>query len=54
MAQIKRDEFKEIFLEIEKEILNKNIQQIDDRLIDKIFVICGCNDKTEPLHVPNS
>ena len=51
MAQIKRDEFKKIFLEIEKEILNKDIH---DRLIDKIFVICDCNDKTEPLHVPNS
>ena len=54
IAQIKRDEFKKIFLEIVKEVLNKSIQQINDRLIDKIFIICNCNNKAKTLHVPNS
>ncbi|PKK65362.1 hypothetical protein RhiirC2_68609 [Rhizophagus irregularis] len=35
-----------------KEMLNKSVQQINDQLINKIYIICDC--KTKLLMVPNS
>ncbi|RGB41976.1 hypothetical protein C1646_791690 [Rhizophagus diaphanus] len=43
IGQIKEQEVKELFSDIIKEVVfNKTIQQINDRLIGKIFTICGC------------
>ncbi|PKY55213.1 hypothetical protein RhiirA4_448306, partial [Rhizophagus irregularis] len=51
--QIKEKEIKELFSDIIKEMIFKTIQQIDDRLIDKIFMICGC-ESNKLLEVPNT
>ncbi len=52
IAHIKRDVFKKLFSDIVKDTLNKNVQQINDQFINKIFIICDC--KPNALHVPNS
>ncbi|UZO21060.1 uncharacterized protein OCT59_013464 [Rhizophagus irregularis] len=53
--KIKEKEIKELFSDIIKEMIFKTIpiQQIDDRLIDKIFMICGC-ESNKLLEVPNT
>jgi len=48
---IKQDEVKKLFLDMVKEILNKAVQQINDQLLNRIFIICDCKGKT--LEVPN-
>ncbi|CAI2175255.1 8942_t:CDS:2 [Funneliformis geosporum] len=53
ILKIQRMEFKKLFLEMIKEILNKSVQQIDDQLIDKLFIICDCNKRNKILNVPN-
>ncbi|CAI2166607.1 8415_t:CDS:2 [Funneliformis geosporum] len=53
VVHLKRDEFKNLFVELVKKVLSKTVQNIDDQLIDKLLVICNCVDKTKPLLVPN-
>ncbi|GBB99412.1 hypothetical protein RclHR1_03510006 [Rhizophagus clarus] len=50
--QLKTQEVKELFLDIIKEILDETIQQINDQLIDKILMICGCEGESS-LVIPN-
>ncbi|CAB4390856.1 unnamed protein product [Rhizophagus irregularis] len=45
-------EIKTLFIDMVKEMLNKSVQQINDQLINKIYIICDC--KTKLLMVPNS
>ncbi|RIA80531.1 hypothetical protein C1645_838539, partial [Glomus cerebriforme] len=52
VVQIKEREVKELFSDIIVRILNINIQQINDQLINRIFLICNCKGKT--LEVPNA
>ncbi|CAB4390800.1 unnamed protein product [Rhizophagus irregularis] len=53
IGQIKEQEIKELFSDIIKEVIFiKTIQQINDRLIGKIFTICGCKG-SKILKVPN-
>jgi hypothetical protein len=52
IIKIKEQDIKILFLDMIKDMLNKAVQQIDDQLINKIFIICDCNRKT--LEVPNS
>ncbi|RIA97746.1 hypothetical protein C1645_871114 [Glomus cerebriforme] len=52
IVQIKQDYVNKLFLDIVKEILDKTVQQIDDWLLNKIFIICDCKCKT--LEIPNS
>jgi hypothetical protein len=52
IVQIKEQDIRILFLDMIKEMLNKAVQQINDQLINKIFIICDCNRKT--LEVPNS
>ncbi len=52
IMQIKQDDVKKLFLNVVKEILNKAVQQTNDQLLDRIFIICDCKGKT--LEVPNS
>ncbi|PKY15764.1 hypothetical protein RhiirB3_428014 [Rhizophagus irregularis] len=54
IGQIKEQEIKELFSDIIKEVIFiKTIQQINDRLIGKIFTICGCKG-SKILKVPNT
>ncbi|GBB88978.1 hypothetical protein RclHR1_01560014 [Rhizophagus clarus] len=52
IVQIKDNNIKKIFLEMVKEILDKTVRQINDWLLNKIFIICDCKRKT--LVVPHS
>ena len=55
IVQIKHDDVKKLFLDKIKEILFHTVQQVDDRLLSKIYTICDCdgnNNKT--LEVPNT
>ncbi|CAI2182617.1 19463_t:CDS:10, partial [Funneliformis geosporum] len=52
IVRIKQDGVKKLFLDMVKEILNKNVQQINDQLLNKIFIICDCKGKS--LEIPNS
>ncbi|GBC14841.2 hypothetical protein GLOIN_2v1788049 [Rhizophagus irregularis DAOM 181602=DAOM 197198] len=45
-------EIKTLFIDMVKEMLNKSVQQINDQLINKIYIICDC--KTKLLMVQNS
>jgi hypothetical protein len=51
IAQIEQGYAKELFSDMIKEILNKTIQQSNDQLLNKIRIICDCND--DILEVPN-
>jgi hypothetical protein len=53
VGQIKEQEIKELFSNLIKEVVFNNFYQINDRLIGKIFTICGCNNN-EILEVPNT
>jgi hypothetical protein len=52
ISQIKHHDVKKLFLDMVKEILNNTVRQINDWLLNKIFIICDCKSKT--LEVPNS
>jgi hypothetical protein len=52
ISQIKQDDAKKLFLDIVKEILSNTVGQINDWLLNKIFIICDC--KNQNLEVPNS
>ena len=52
ISRIKQDDVKKLFLVVVKEILNNTVRQINNWLLNKIFIICDCKSKT--LEVPNS
>ncbi|PKY60054.1 hypothetical protein RhiirA4_550542, partial [Rhizophagus irregularis] len=52
LIRIKQEEIKTLFIDMVKEMLNKSVQQINDQLINKIYIICDCKSKV--LMVPNS
>ncbi|CAI2172422.1 14093_t:CDS:2 [Funneliformis geosporum] len=52
IIEIQEKEVNRLFTQIIKEILNNEIQQADDQLMSKIFLICDCKDKS--LEVPHA
>ncbi|UZO04044.1 uncharacterized protein OCT59_024443 [Rhizophagus irregularis] len=52
IIKMKEQAIQVLFLDLIKEMLSKAVQQINDQLINKIYIICDCNKKT--LEVPNT
>jgi len=54
ILQIKIEELRKLFLDdVVKDILNRTVRQINDWLLNKIFIICDCKD-SRTLKVPNT
>ncbi|UZO21058.1 uncharacterized protein OCT59_013462 [Rhizophagus irregularis] len=52
IIKLKENEVKELFSSIIKGIMSEIIQPINDRFIDKIFMLCDC--KSDILNIPNT
>ncbi|GBB98972.1 hypothetical protein RclHR1_03380014 [Rhizophagus clarus] len=52
IVELKEQEVKELFSSIIKGVLSEIVQPINDRFVDKIFMMCDC--KGDTLKVPNT
>ncbi|GES73776.1 hypothetical protein GLOIN_2v432849 [Rhizophagus clarus] len=52
LIRVEQQEIRTLFLDMVKKMLNKSVQQINDQLINKIYIICDCKSRT--LMIPNS